>query len=453
MAPAGFIDLCKGMTSVFKVKKNVVVGVDIGSAFIKAVQAKKTSSGYSIVSAGISPIAENTIEDAKEKEKNVLESVTRCLDSVQAQTVHAVTGISGPEVAVRTFRFPNLSKDELKNAALLEASQVCPFNVEDAAVDYQVLAHDENGYAGILVAATHQAVDEKARLIRHSSLNPVLMDIDGLAILNCFTQGLPYKGKPVALVNVGAYSTNVVIVDQDGLPIVRDIAIGGETILDRLCSGSGERREDIFEKIFAPLESQDLESISPMPAPQIETVNEYELSVSDDSEELEDAVEDAQEQTPQDLMFALADDQQPESSKPSQPKDIDEDDDEAYLQFQTIEPPTEPPAPIESEPVAGGDFQSNLARACSGLFSEINNTIRYYGSSEISSEIEEVHVTGGFSQSPGFASLAVDQITSDVSLWDPTREYKWEGSKEAKKTLEKYRSCFAVAIGLALRTF
>lgn len=441
------------MTSVFKVKKNVVVGVDIGSAFVKAVQLKKTSNGYSIVSAGISPIAENTIEDAKEREKHLLESVIQCLDSVEAQTVHAVTGISGPQVAVRSFHFPQLSKEEVRSAALLEASQVCPFNVEDAAVDYQVLGHDENGYTGILAAATKEAIEQKRNIIKHSSLSPVLMDVDGLALLNCFTQGAPYRGEPVALVNVGARQTNVVIVDSDGLPIVRDISIGGETLLELISTQGGFDRQTVFDKLFheQPLEEEFAGSAGQESEPEETEPLESERgekACDDGAEPL--AGEDGESPTP-DLMFALVDEARELQTPVPQ--------EQAASISDTDTPPCQAagPAPMPAE--AGGetmtvsaDFQSALSCACSNLFQEINSTIRYYGSGEISAEIEKVYLTGGLSSSRRFAELAAKQIASEVVLWDPTESYRCEG-RDTRKTLEKYKSCFAVAIGLALRTF
>ena len=42
--------------------------------------------------------------------------------------------------------------EEIQKAVLLEAEQVCPFNVKVSAVDYQLIPNGENDVRGILVA-------------------------------------------------------------------------------------------------------------------------------------------------------------------------------------------------------------------------------------------------------------------------------------------------------------
>jgi hypothetical protein len=67
----------------------------------------------------------------------------------------AVCGVSGPEVAVRDFEFPPLSAEDIDAAVQLEASQVCPFNAADSAVDYHLMPNGDNKIRGVLVAATN----------------------------------------------------------------------------------------------------------------------------------------------------------------------------------------------------------------------------------------------------------------------------------------------------------
>ena len=48
---------------------------------------------------------------------------------------------------------------------------------------------------GVLVAATNEVVRNKTQLISNASLNCALMDIDGLALVNCFQRTRASQGR------------------------------------------------------------------------------------------------------------------------------------------------------------------------------------------------------------------------------------------------------------------
>ena len=88
-------------------KKAEVVGLDIGSSFVKAVQLHEDEDGYVVSSVGIAQISAG--EDNKNHpQNNITKAVHECFESVGVNTEYAVCGVNGPEVAVRDFQFPSL---------------------------------------------------------------------------------------------------------------------------------------------------------------------------------------------------------------------------------------------------------------------------------------------------------------------------------------------------------
>jgi len=141
-----------------------VLGLDIGSSVVRVVQLRRDEAGYAVTAAGIVDI-ENEPEknpqsgqNEKLKEINAIRAIRNCLESTQVKTKLAVCGVAGPEVAVRDFKFPSLPPEEIAGAVLLEASQVCPFNVDDASVDYQLILNGEDNVRGVLIAATNEVI-------------------------------------------------------------------------------------------------------------------------------------------------------------------------------------------------------------------------------------------------------------------------------------------------------
>jgi len=222
-----------------KFEQDQVIGLDIGSSAVKLVQLRKDNSDYTVTAAEMVTILDGA-ETAKAREMNAVRAVLDCLRSSSAQTRFAVCGLCGPEVAVRHFRFPPMAPEEINSAVVLEAAQVCPFSVDEGAVDYRLIPNGENSAGGVLVAATNKLIERKTRLLRDASLNCVLMDVDGLAILNCFTEcEKTEKGRVTIILNVGNSFATLVIMNDNNLPFIRDITYAGGDIIRQIASQHG----------------------------------------------------------------------------------------------------------------------------------------------------------------------------------------------------------------------
>lgn len=214
-------------------KGNEVFGLDIGTASVKLIKLCKNDDGYVVTAAGIADIQNSGVN--ANREANVTEAIKKCVTSSGIKTSLAVCSVCGPEVAVRCFELPCLPPEEIKGAVLLEASEVCPFSIDEQSVDYQLIPGDDNKIRGVLVATTNKLIEGKKRLTKNASLNSALMDVDGLAILNCLGEYEKTEtGQTTAILNIGSSYTNLVITGDNTLPFVRDIAFGGQAIIQEV---------------------------------------------------------------------------------------------------------------------------------------------------------------------------------------------------------------------------
>ncbi|MHC4740849.1 MAG: pilus assembly protein PilM [Planctomycetota bacterium] len=221
-------------------ESKAVVGLDIGLSSVKAVSLQKDNGGgYAVTSCGFAEIPTTDTEEENRRKKlaSIVRTIRECLDMSGARARYAVCGLSGPEVAVRDFTFPPLPPEEVEGAVRLEASQVCPFNTEDSAVDYQLISNGGTDIRGILVAATNALIKSKQFLAKEAALDCALMDVDGLALLNCFRElETPVPGQAAAILNVGGSYTNLAIVSDNGWPFVRDMISVGDEIVKKMAS-------------------------------------------------------------------------------------------------------------------------------------------------------------------------------------------------------------------------
>ena len=227
----------------FNFTKTEILGLDIGSFAVKAVRLRKEESGYAVVAAGFAEIA---VSEKDDEHLNTIKAISECFELVGNRTKFAVCGLSGPEVAVRDFEFPSLSTPEIDGAVLFEASQVCPFSVAESAVDYHLIPNGDDKTRGILVAATNKLITGKVNLAKEAALKCVLMDVEGLALLNCF-DGLAGKTEKstTAILNVGGSGATVAIMGGNGRPFIRDMPFAGNDIIKQIAADKNISPEDV----------------------------------------------------------------------------------------------------------------------------------------------------------------------------------------------------------------
>ena len=234
-----------------------VIGIDIGSHAVKAVQLSKIKGDWAVTAAAIAEISEKGANIPSRHETNTVRAIQNCMRITSAKTKLAVLSLGGPEVAVRNFEFPILPPEEMEQAVLLEAKQVCPFTTTDITVDYNLISNGRDRAKGYLVAATNKHLKNKMRLAKKAHLNCTLMDIDALALLNCFKQiEKPEDNHGTAILNIGNLHTTLAIEGNQGWPFVRNLNYSGKDVIKQIADQNDISQESVM-KIFSG-ESQDI---------------------------------------------------------------------------------------------------------------------------------------------------------------------------------------------------
>ena len=235
----------------FGLRHRELIGIDIGSSAVKVVQLRKGGGSWQITAAGLVDISDKGLDNPGRKETNSARAVHNCVRLSGIRTKLAVCGVSGREVAVRDFEFPKIPDEQVENAIMLEAKQVCPFNTDQIAVDYHLMPDGENKTTGYLVVATDNVVKNMARIAKRAHLDCVLMDVDGLALINCFNEvEKPEKNHGTAILNIGSNHTILAVEGDEGRPFIRNLSYAGDSIIEGIAA-ENEMTPDAVKKIFA----------------------------------------------------------------------------------------------------------------------------------------------------------------------------------------------------------
>jgi type IV pilus assembly protein PilM len=213
-----------------------VVGLDIGSSSIKAVELKFTKMGYELMSLGMEPLAQDTVVDGAIMDApQVANAISKIFDSQHIKTKNVATSVSGHSVIVKRVPLPLMSEEELYDRIPSEASQHIPFDIADVNLSYQLLESMDSQMDVLLVAVKKEKILNHTNVLAQAGKTPLVVDIDAFALQNCFELNYePDASQTVALLNIGASVMNINIV-RGGIPLfTRDVSVGGNQYTDAL---------------------------------------------------------------------------------------------------------------------------------------------------------------------------------------------------------------------------
>src|SRR5882672_3500120 len=134
-------------------KSKQLVGLDIGSSSIKAVELKNTKAGYELVSYGMEALAQDTVVDGAIMDApQVANAITKIFEIEKIKTKNVGTSVSGHSVIVKRVPLPLMTEEELYDRIPSEASQHIPFDIADVNLSYQLLEAMDSQMDVLLVA-------------------------------------------------------------------------------------------------------------------------------------------------------------------------------------------------------------------------------------------------------------------------------------------------------------
>ncbi len=219
-----------------RTKQKALVGLDIGSSSIKAVELKTSKQGCELVSFGLEPLAQDTVVDGAIMDAPLVAgAISGIFDQQKIKTKNVATAVSGHSVIVKRVTLQAMTEEELYDRIQTEASQHIPFDIADVNLSYQLLESMDAQMDVLLVAVKKDKILNHTNVLAQAGKTPVVVDIDAFALQNCFEVNYdPDPGQTVALLNAGASVMNINIV-RGGIPLfTRDVSVGGNQYTDAL---------------------------------------------------------------------------------------------------------------------------------------------------------------------------------------------------------------------------
>jgi type IV pilus assembly protein PilM len=174
-------------------KPRNLVGLDIGSSAVKAVELKPAGKGYRVAAFAVEPVPPDSIVDGAIIDAGaVADAIRRLFDGNKAFRAKAVcASLSGNAVIVKKITLPVMTPSELDDSISWEAEQYIPFDIQDVNLDYQILdagtgPESRGSMDVLLVAAKKEKIGDYTGVIAQAGRLPVVVDVDAFALQNAY---------------------------------------------------------------------------------------------------------------------------------------------------------------------------------------------------------------------------------------------------------------------------
>jgi type IV pilus assembly protein PilM len=258
----------------FSTKTPPLIGVDISSTAVKLLQLTQVGGRYRVEHYAVEPLPPNAVV-----EKNIVEveavgeAIKRALARSGAKSKFAAAAVAGSAVITKTIPMPaDLSEDDLEGQIQAEANQYIPYPLEEVSLDFEVIGpvKDNPDMMNVLLAASRtENVDVRVAALDFGGLSAKVVDVEAFAMENAFKLvadqlSVPKDGT-VAVVDIGATMTTLIVLKNQRTIYTREQVFGGKQLTDEVMRRYGLSYEEagLAKRQGGLPESYEIEVLEP----------------------------------------------------------------------------------------------------------------------------------------------------------------------------------------------
>jgi type IV pilus assembly protein PilM len=413
-----------------------VLGLDIGSESTAIVELR---GGRGSIELASRPLIMQTPPEMVQNNvivepEAVGTAVKECLRENGIKTKKVVSSVGGQSsLVVRITEVPKMSDSELKEAMQWDVERHIPFPATDIIVDYRPIERSDADPQSpnmevLLAVAQEDMINAHVEALQAAGLQPLAIDVEPLAASRALISVAAEQmgGQTVAIINIGANTTDITIVRDLILSFVRPVPIAGGS-LTRAVGQAFIVEEDEAERLkrqYAMLGNGGPPAAPPAPPP--------------------------------------ADLSAPPEPAP-EPVDLTGD----RTTHLELDEPTAPIGPAPSAPAAApaaegvpqdpnveytrNQVRDSMQSVLTELVTELRRSIDFYRRQHRNEDIDRIILVGGGANTSGIDRFIEAETGITTELGNPYAHIMCEPSLASQEYLRDVGPVTAIATGLAMR--
>ncbi len=208
-----------------------VVGIDIGTSSVKAVEIARTNNSFEIHHWALEPI----------KEGDPKAALKRLFSRMNFKDQIPVTSVAGKGALIRYIDMPRMTLEELRKSFVYEIDKYFPFDPQTIYTDCYITDSQskEKKMSVLVAAAKKELVDERIKLFKEVGMNLTYVTTNAIAMANAFEQLAPEQAAPAgakAMLDIGGVMSSLMILKDHSPCFTRDIFIGSQDMSKQIAN-------------------------------------------------------------------------------------------------------------------------------------------------------------------------------------------------------------------------
>ena len=226
-----------------------ILGVDIGTTSIKAVELSKKGkmpylSNYALLEHFGHFLRPNDVIQAnslKMSEKSVVNLLKLLLKKANFSTKQAMASVPSFASYTTLVEMPSMTEEETQKAMSFQIQQSIPLPLSEVSVDWIKVGQrqDDQGFDKqfiLIVAIANDTITQYKSIFKQAGLTLKALEVEHLA----YTRAVVGADKtPTLILDIGARSSNITIVDQGFVKENNQIDYAGDSLTSSIVKGLG----------------------------------------------------------------------------------------------------------------------------------------------------------------------------------------------------------------------
>jgi len=211
-----------------------VIGIDIGTSSIKAVELGQAAGGYEIRHWAIEPLAGTDTKGALKK----------IVDRLRFNNQLLSCAVFGKGTLIRYVDLPRMPLEDLRKSYIFDLDKYFPFDPKSIYTDCSILDPDskDKKMLVLMAAVKREIVDERLKLFKEAGLELNRVTINSIATANAFSRLGPQlspSGKAKAVLDIGGSASCLMIFKDSSPRFARDIFVGSQEMTKKIANAMG----------------------------------------------------------------------------------------------------------------------------------------------------------------------------------------------------------------------
>lgn len=209
-----------------------VVGIDMGARSLKLVQIKRGTHGPRIAAVHF---VEFPCETAT---RLTMEARAAALKTFLAENrIRSECYVSSfplYSAIVRNTVVPFHDRKKIRQVIKFQAEPHIPFPIEEVVIDFHETGPAEDGATPVIIIGIKKTlIGKHLEVMKSAGVDPAMVDIDAFALVNNYQVRCGEKAEgPVALLDIGATKTLLVVMEGPKVLLTRSLNVGGDEITE-----------------------------------------------------------------------------------------------------------------------------------------------------------------------------------------------------------------------------